>query len=159
VLRLAQWIAPILCAGKDSSRPSKGRMARDLVSLAFQHSGVRRVRVLCVLHLETPNPQAPKVGPAVSRSSLSRPSKGDTWCVIRLLSFSPIATLRHKQQLLHNPEARNSKSVQDPGPQHHQVSSGPSDLRGTRGTQLSHLGVSLITTMIRKDQLLPIHER
>jgi hypothetical protein len=37
------------------------------------------------------------------------------------------------------------------GPQHRRVSSGPSDMRGTRGAQLSHLGVSLIATVISKD--------
>ena len=44
---LAQRIAPILCAGKDSSRPSKGRVARDLVASTFRHSEIRRVKVPC----------------------------------------------------------------------------------------------------------------
>jgi hypothetical protein len=45
--RLAHWIAPIGYAGEDGSHPSKGHMARDLVTSVFQNSGVRRVRVSC----------------------------------------------------------------------------------------------------------------
>jgi hypothetical protein len=104
-------------------------------------------------------PKAPRVGPAVSRSSLSRSSKGDTWCAIRLLAFSPIAISRRKEQLRHIPDARGAGSVQDPGPQHHRVSSGPSDLRGTRGAQLSHLGVSLIATVNKQGLTPSIRER
>jgi hypothetical protein len=61
-------------------------------------------------------PKAPKGGPTISRSSLSRPSKGDTWCVIRLPAFSPIAISKRKKQLLHIPDARSDESVQDLGP-------------------------------------------
>jgi hypothetical protein len=49
---------------------------------------------------------------------------------------------------------RGVRSFQDPGPQHHQVSSGSSDLRGTHGTQLGHLGVSLIAD-VNKQGLNP----
>jgi hypothetical protein len=101
----------------------------------------------------------PRVGPAVSRSSLSRSSTGDTWRAIRLLAFSPIATSKRKEQLRHIPDARGTGSVQDPGPQHHRVSSGPSDLRGTRGTQVSHLGVSLIATVDEQGLTPSIRER
>jgi hypothetical protein len=55
--RLAQWIVPILCAGKDSSRPSRGRVARDLVASAFRHSGVRRVKVPCCPISRNPEPR------------------------------------------------------------------------------------------------------
>jgi hypothetical protein len=101
----------------------------------------------------------PRGGPAVSRSSLSRSSTGDTWRAIRLLAFSPIATSKYKRIACHIPDARGAGSVQDPGPQHHQVSSGPSDLRGTRGTQLGHLGVSLIADMNKQGLTPSICER
>jgi hypothetical protein len=52
--------------------------------------------------------------PTISRSSLSHPSKGDTWCMIRLPAFSPIA--KRKKQLPHIPDARSDESVQDLGP-------------------------------------------
>jgi hypothetical protein len=57
VSRLAQWIAPILCAGKDSSRPSRGRMVRDLVASVFWHSGVRGVKVPCCPISRNPEPR------------------------------------------------------------------------------------------------------
>jgi hypothetical protein len=76
-------------------------------------------------------PKAPKVGPTVSRSSLSRPSKMDTWRAIRLPAFSPIAISKRKEQLPHIPDARSATRVSRTwGPQHHRVSSGPSDLEG-----------------------------
>jgi hypothetical protein len=70
-------------------------------------------------HLETPNPEvpmAPKVEPAVSRGSLSRPSKADTWHAMRLSAFSPIAVSKRKEQLPHTPDAQSDESVQDLGP-------------------------------------------
>jgi hypothetical protein len=56
--RLAQWIAPILCAGMDGSRPSKGRVARDLVTSAFRQSRVQRVKVLCRCTSRNPEPRS-----------------------------------------------------------------------------------------------------
>jgi hypothetical protein len=44
-------------------------------------------------------------------------------------------------------------------PQHPQVSSGPSDLRGTCGAQLGHLGVSLIADMNKQGLTPSICER
>jgi hypothetical protein len=78
--------------------------------------------------------------------------------MIRLLTFSLVMTSKNKEKLLHIPEKKSAKSVQNSGPHYHPMSSGPSDLRGTGGTQLSHLIISLIVTMISKDQILPIHE-
>jgi hypothetical protein len=76
-------------------------------------------RFYVIVHLETPNPEvsiAPKVGPTVSRGSLSRPSETDTWRAIRLPAFSPIAVSKRKEQLPHIPDARSNESVQDLGP-------------------------------------------
>jgi hypothetical protein len=88
------------------------------------------------------------------RSSLSCSSMGDTRRVIRFLAFSPIMTSKYKIIACHIPDAQGVGSVQDPIPQHHQVSLGPLDLRGMRGAQLGHLGFSLITDM-NKQGLTP----
>jgi hypothetical protein len=79
--------------------------------------------------------------------------------VIRLLTFLPIATSKRKEQLRHIPDVQGTGNVQDPGPQHHRVNSGPLDMRGTRGAQVSHLGISLITTMNEQGLTPSIRER
>jgi hypothetical protein len=61
-------------------------------------------------------PIAPKVGPTISRGSLSRPSEADTWRAIRLPAFSPIAISKRKKQLPHIPDARSDESFQGLGP-------------------------------------------
>jgi hypothetical protein len=71
------------------------------------------------VHLETPNPEVPmepKVGPTVSRGSLSRPSEEDTWRAMRLPTFSPIVVSKRKEQLPHIPDAQSDESVPDLGP-------------------------------------------
>jgi hypothetical protein len=46
------------------------------------------------------------------------------------LDVSPIAAMISKVQHHRIPDTRGSRSVQDPGPHHHRVSLGPSDLEG-----------------------------
>ena len=48
------------------------------------------------------------------------------------------------------PRTPDCRKCPEVGPQHHQVSSGSSDLRGTRGTQLGHFGVSLIAKVNKR---------
>jgi hypothetical protein len=74
--------------------------------------------------------KALKVGRAVSRGNLDHPSTGDTWCTIRMLTYSLIATPMHKEKLLHIPDAQGAGSVQGSGPRHRRESSEPSDLEG-----------------------------
>jgi hypothetical protein len=133
----------------------KGRVARDLVTSAFRQSRVQRVKVLCRGTSRNPEPRSAdsaQSGPTVSRGSLSRPSEADTWRAIRLPAFSPIAISKCKKQLPHIPMREVTRASRAWGPQQHRVNLGPSDLRETRGAQLSHLGVSPIVAMIRKVQ-------
>jgi hypothetical protein len=106
-------------------------------------------------------PKAPKVlkvGPAVSRGNLDRPSTRDTWRMIRLLAYSLIATPKHKKQLPHTPDARSDESAQDLGP-----AAASGKFRTVRfeghGTRLNHFGVSLIAISRSKDQPFHIRER
>jgi hypothetical protein len=68
------------------------------------------------------------------KSDLSHSSQRDMWCAIRVFSFSPIATLRCKEQLFHIPETRSVEDVPESGPLYYRISSGPSDQRGACGT-------------------------
>jgi hypothetical protein len=100
-----------------------------------------------------------KVGFAVSRGSLNYPSKMNTWCMIRLLSFSPIVISKHKKQLPHIPDARSNESVEDLGPTTSSSEFRVVRSRGTHVTNSSHIDVSLIAISRDRDQPLPIHER
>jgi hypothetical protein len=98
--RLAQWIAPILCAGKDSSHPSIGRVARDLVASAFRHSGVRRVRVSCCSTSQNPEPRKRrKSSPRYHGAFSAVCPKKTPGAQLSHLVISPIATPRRKEQL------------------------------------------------------------
>jgi hypothetical protein len=55
---------------------------------------------------------------------------------------------------LSKPRISKCRKHPESGPQYRKVASGPSDLRGTRGTQLGHLGVSLIAD-VNKQGLTP----
>jgi hypothetical protein len=71
------------------------------------------------VHLETPNPEvpmAPKVGPAVSRGSLSHPSEEDTWPHDEAPCLFAHHGFEGKEQLPHIPDARSDESVPDLGP-------------------------------------------
>jgi hypothetical protein len=138
-------------------------MAQDLVTSAYRHLGVRRVKV--PRHLTSRNPEPRSTESTQSRahgfgawsqrsrprggalrfiiwqdgsrraeSDLSHSSQRDTWCTTRLFSFSPITTLKRKEQLFHIPKTRSVEDVPDPSPQYYRISSGPSDQRGTHGT-------------------------
>jgi hypothetical protein len=138
-------------------------MAQDLVTSAYRHSGVRRVKVPRLLTSRNPEPRSAEStqnrahgfgawsqrsrpgggalrfiiwqdGSRRAESDLSRSSQRDTWCAIRLSAFSPIVTSKRKEQLFHIPETRSVEDVPDPGPQYYRISSGPSDQRGARGT-------------------------
>ena len=163
VPRLAQGIAPISCSGMDDNRSSqKGHVARDLVTSAFRQSRVQRVEVSCHCTSRNPEPEAlkaPKGGPTISRSSLSHPSKGDTWCVIRLPAFSPIVISKRKKQLPHIPDARSDESFQGPGPTTTSGEFRTVRFRGACGARLSHLSISIITISRSMDQPLHICER
>jgi hypothetical protein len=74
-------------------------------------------------------------GSRSAESDLSRPSHRDTWCAIRLFAFSPIATSKLKEKLLHILETRSAESIQDPSPQYHGAVSAVHP-RGTRGARL-----------------------
>jgi hypothetical protein len=52
--------------------------------------------------------------PRRSQPSIQR----DTWCAIRLLAFSPIATLKNEDQPPPSRETRSAESIQDSGPQY-----------------------------------------
>jgi hypothetical protein len=103
-------------------------------------------------------PIAPKVGPTVSRGSLSRPFEADTWRAIRLPAFSPIVVSKRKEQLHHIPMREVARASRTWGPQHRRVSLGPSDLKDAwhsiePSRRFAH------RNLISKDQLLPIRER
>jgi hypothetical protein len=122
-----------LCAEKDSNRPSRGRVARDLLPSAFRRLGVQRVKVPCCPISRNPEPwkhwRRSKSGPQYHEAILTvRPQ--ETPGAVRLLAFSLITTPTHKEQLLRIPDARSVESVQGPGPQHRRESSEPSDLEG-----------------------------
>jgi hypothetical protein len=145
----------------DSSRSSQrtrgARSSRVGVSAFGSSKGEGSMLPYISKNPETP--KAPKVGPAVLRSILSRPSKGDTW---RPIEPSRRFTHRDSEAQGAAPsysDTRGAGNVQDSGPQHRRAGPGPSDLRRTRGAKFNHLGVSLIATMISKDQPLHIRER
>jgi hypothetical protein len=48
-------------------------------------------------------------GSRFAKSDLSHSSRRDTWCAIRLFAFSPIVTLKSKDQLLPIHEPRNTE--------------------------------------------------
>jgi hypothetical protein len=126
-------------------------MAQDLVTSAYRHSRVQRVKVPHILMSQNPKPRSVErtqnwahgFGTWSQRSShgggalrfiiwqdgsrrvesdLTHSSRRDTWCEIRLSSFSPIATSKCKEKLFHIPETRSVKDVLDLGPQYYRIS-------------------------------------
>jgi hypothetical protein len=65
--RLGAMDSAYTACRKDSSRPSKRCVARDLVASAIRHSGVQGVRILCCSTSRNPEPRKrrkrPKSGP------------------------------------------------------------------------------------------------
>jgi hypothetical protein len=156
---LAQWIA-LIYHQKDLSRPSRRSTWRTI--------GLHRLLALRDFEERGPASSQPRdakcrkhsgLGPTVSRSVFSRPSRGDTWQQVE-----PSRRFAHRDSKAQKEaplcyDARDAGKVPDPGPRQRQVSSRPSDLKGTRGNRLSRLGISLIAISISKDQPLHIRER
>jgi hypothetical protein len=99
--------------------------------------------------------KVPKLGPATSRSIFSHPSKGDTWW-----QTEPSRHFAHRDSKVQKvallcSDARDAGRVPNPDPQQRWVSSRPSDLRGTRGTRLSRLDVSLIAISNYRNSSFP----
>jgi hypothetical protein len=151
-----------VCAGKDSSRPSKGRVARDLVASAFRHSGVRRVRVLCCSTSRNPEPRSAESAQSRARSitEQSQPSIQRGHVVRdeapRLFSHRDSEAQGAAPSY---PETRSAKERPGPGP-----TTSPSEFRTVRSErdawrQIKPSRRFTHRDLRSKDQPLPIHER
>jgi hypothetical protein len=163
VLRLTQWIAPILCAGKDSSRPSRRRVARDLVVSTFSTFGSSRgesFMLFCISKPRTPKMlKALKVGPADITKHPQPSIQRDTWRPIE-----PSRRFTHRDSEVQGAAPSYSRRARcrerpRPGP-----TVSPSEFRTVRSEkdawrQNKPSRVSLIVISRSRDQPLPIHER
>jgi hypothetical protein len=128
-------MAPILCAGKGNSRPSRGRVARDPLTSAFWQSGVRRVKVPCYPISRNPEPRKrqrrSKWGPQYHEAiSTVHPQETPG----ARLGSSPIRSSRlrsARSSSLIPPMREVTRAVKTWGPQQRRVSLGPSDLKDT----------------------------
>jgi hypothetical protein len=127
-------MASTLCAGKDNSRPSRGCVARDLLASVFRQSGVQRVKVPCCPISRNPEPRKhrrrSKPGPQYHEAISTVCPRETPGARLGSPPFRPSRFRSARSSSLISPMREATRASRTWGPQHHRVSSEPSDLGG-----------------------------